>query len=80
MLVVDHNADVIMGAERVIEIGPLAGAAGGEIVFDGSPEELVQPQASLTGEYIGNRRGLSCRSDQRRRPARCDRRGGGCHS
>jgi len=66
VLVVDHNADVIMAADRVVEIGPGAGAAGGAIVFDGAPEALVQPGASLTGEYIGRRRGLSCRSDQRR--------------
>lgn len=66
VLVVDHNADVIMAAERVIEIGPDAGAGGGTVVFDGTPEALVVADASLTGEYIGRRRGLSCRSDQRR--------------
>ena len=67
VLVVDHNSDVIVAAERVVEIGPGAGAAGGEVVFDGTPEELLVPKASLTGEYIGLRRGLSCRSDLRRR-------------
>ena len=67
VLVVDHNPEVIVAAERVIEIGPGAGAAGGEVVFDGTPEELLVPKASLTGEYIGQRRGLSCRSDLRRR-------------
>lgn len=67
IIVVDHNADVITAAQRIIELGPGAGAQGGEVVFDGSAEQLIVPEASLTGEYIGNRRGLSCRSDQRRR-------------
>ena len=67
VLVVDHNPEVIVAAERVVEIGPGAGASGGEVVFDGTPEEMLVPQASLTGEYIGQRRGLSCRSDLRRR-------------
>lgn len=67
VVVVDHNAEVIMAAQRVIELGPGAGAEGGEIVFDGSPQQLVVPNSSLTGEYVANRRGLSCRSDQRRK-------------
>ena len=66
VLVVDHNPEVILAAGRVVEIGPGAGAAGGEVAFDGTPEELMIPKASLTGEYIGQRRGLSCRSDLRR--------------
>ncbi len=67
VLVVDHNAEVIMAAERVIEIGPGAGAEGGSVVFDGTPQALLEKGVSLTGEYIGRRRGLSCRSDQRRK-------------
>lgn len=67
VFVVDHNADVIMAADRVVEIGPGAGAEGGAVVFDGTPEALLEEGVSLTGEYIGRRRGLSCRSDRRRK-------------
>ena len=67
VLVVDHNADVIMAAQRVVEIGPGAGAEGGTVVFDGTPQAMLEKDVSLTGEYIGRRRGLSCRSDQRRK-------------
>lgn len=67
VLVVDHNADVIMAADRVVEIGPGAGAEGGAVVFDGTPQAMLEEGVSLTGEYIGQRRGLSCRSDQRRK-------------
>jgi excinuclease ABC subunit A len=67
VLVVDHNPEVIMAADRVIEIGPGAGAEGGAIVFDGTPQAMLEEGVSLTGEYIGRRRGISCRSDQRRR-------------
>ena len=67
VLVVDHNSEVIMAADRVVEIGPGAGADGGAVVFDGTPQEMLEEGVSLTGEYIGRRRGLSCRSDQRRK-------------
>ncbi len=67
VLVVDHNADVIMAADRVVEIGPGAGAEGGNVDFDGTPQAMLEQGVSLTGEYIGRRRGLSCRSDQRRK-------------
>ena len=67
VVVVDHNADVIMAAQRVVEIGPAAGAEGGTVVFDGTPQAMLERDVSLTGEYIARRRGLSCRSDQRRK-------------
>jgi len=68
LVVVDHNPQLIQAAHRVIEIGPGAGAEGGQIVFDGTPEQLKQPKASLTGEYLAGRSGVACRSDQRRAP------------
>ena len=68
LVVVDHNPQLIQAAHRVIEIGPGAGADGGQVVFDGTPEQLTQPKASLTGEYLAGRSGVACRSDQRRKP------------
>jgi excinuclease ABC subunit A len=68
LVVVDHNPQLIQAAHRVIEIGPGAGAEGGQVVFDGTPEQLKQPKASLTGEYLAGRSGVACRSDQRRAP------------
>lgn len=68
LVVVDHNPQLIQAAHRVIEIGPGAGADGGQVVFDGTPEQLIEPKASLTGEYLAGRSGIACRSDQRRTP------------
>ncbi len=68
LVVVDHNPQLIQAAHRVIEIGPGAGAQGGQIVFDGTPEQLIEPKSSLTGEYLAGRAGVACRSDQRRPP------------
>ncbi len=78
VVVVDHNSELIQAAQRVIEIGPGAGAEGGQVVFDGTPTELRQPQASLTGEYLAGRSGIACRSDQRRKPKSMLRLTGAC--
>ncbi len=78
LVVVDHNPRLIQAAHRVIEIGPGAGADGGQVVFDGTPEQLQQPKASLTGEYLAGRSGVACRSDQRRKPKSMLRLTGAC--
>lgn len=70
LVVLDHDAQMIQSVQRVVELGPEAGAAGGEIVFDGSPEELIQPDASLTGEYLAGRRGLPSERERRKPRAR----------
>ena len=57
VVVVDHDEQMIQSAERVIEIGPGAGADGGSIVFDDSVEALLASD-SLTGEFITHRAGL----------------------
>ncbi len=50
-IVVEHDADVIAAADRVIELGPGAGEHGGRIVFDGSPSDLARA-ATQTGEAL----------------------------
>lgn len=66
VVLVDHLEQVIRAADEVIEIGPAAGDAGGRIVFQGTPSELLAPGASLTGEYLARRRGVSV--PEQRRP------------
>ena len=51
LVVVEHNPDVIRAADWVIDLGPDAGNAGGEVVFEGTPEELVK-QDTFTAKYI----------------------------
>jgi excinuclease ABC subunit A len=52
VLVVEHEPEMMMAADRVIDIGPGAGELGGEVVFSGTPKELVGKSASLTGRYL----------------------------
>jgi excinuclease ABC subunit A len=55
VLVVEHDADTILSADRVVDVGPLAGQHGGEILFSGSPEGLMKEPRSLTGGYLSGR-------------------------
>lgn len=55
VLVVEHDAETILSADYVIDMGPGAGARGGEIVFQGSPEGLLGSELSLTGRYLSGR-------------------------
>ncbi len=52
IVVVEHNPDVIRSADWVIDLGPDAGEAGGEVVFAGTPEDLMKCQRSLTAKYL----------------------------
>lgn len=52
VIVVEHNLDVIKVADYVIDMGPDGGEAGGEIVAEGSPEQIVLSERSYTGKYL----------------------------
>lgn len=52
LIVVEHNTDIIKSADWVIEMGPEAGANGGEVVFEGAPKGLSKCKASQTGKYL----------------------------
>jgi excinuclease ABC subunit A len=52
VIVIEHHLDVIKSADHVIEMGPEAGAAGGELVAQGSPEEIVANKRSQTAPFL----------------------------
>ena len=52
LLVIEHNLDVIKTADWVIDLGPEGGEAGGQVVFEGTPEELVKCGDSYTGKHL----------------------------
>jgi excinuclease ABC subunit A len=57
VIVVEHDADAILNADYVVDMGPGAGVHGGRIVAEGTPAEIAASPASLTGQYLsGNRR------------------------
>ncbi len=52
VLVVEHEPEMMMSADKIIDIGPGAGELGGDVVFSGTPEELLSTGQSLTGKYL----------------------------
>jgi len=52
IIVVEHNIDVIKAADWVIDLGPDAGDNGGQVVFEGTPEELAEKGKTYTAEYL----------------------------
>ncbi|MEQ8965298.1 MAG: excinuclease ABC subunit UvrA [Azospirillaceae bacterium] len=52
VIVVEHDEDAILAADHVVDMGPGAGSHGGEIVAEGTPAEIQQNPASLTGKYL----------------------------
>ncbi len=56
LLVVEHDPQVMLAADRIIDIGPGPGEHGGRIVFQGTPAALMDAPDSLTGDYLAGRR------------------------
>jgi excinuclease ABC subunit A len=52
VLVIEHNLDVIKTADWIIDLGPEGGAAGGEIIATGTPEQVAQNARSYTGQFV----------------------------
>ncbi len=52
VLVVEHHLDVVKTADWVIDLGPEGGAAGGEVVAEGTPEQVAQTDGSYTGKFL----------------------------
>ena len=52
VIVIEHNLDVIRSADWIVDLGPEGGGKGGEIVFQGTPRELLDCKQSLTGAYL----------------------------
>ena len=52
VLVIEHNMDIIKSSDYIIDIGPEGGSKGGELLFEGTPEDLVKCERSHTGTYL----------------------------
>ena len=52
VVVIEHNLDVIKTADWIIDLGPEGGVRGGEIVAEGTPEQVVKAERSFTGQYL----------------------------
>ncbi|MDR2200088.1 MAG: excinuclease ABC subunit UvrA [Deltaproteobacteria bacterium] len=67
VVVVEHDAETILSADYVLDLGPGAGERGGELIFSGTPRELLQDEASLTGQYLSGRKEIKIPARRRRR-------------
>ena len=70
VIVVEHDEEAIQAADHVVDIGPGAGVHGGDVVAQGTPEEIKANAASLTGQYLSGRRAIAMPSQRRRRNPR----------
>jgi excinuclease ABC subunit A len=52
IVIIEHNLDVIKTADWIVDLGPEGGAGGGQIIASGSPEEVADNPASVTGKYL----------------------------
>jgi excinuclease ABC subunit A len=52
VLIIEHNLDIIKVADFIIDLGPEGGDRGGEIVVEGTPEEVCAADASYTGQHL----------------------------
>ncbi|XKG99981.1 excinuclease ABC subunit UvrA [Marinobacter nauticus] len=52
VVVIEHNLDVIKTADWIVDLGPEGGSGGGEIIAEGTPEEVAENEASHTGRYL----------------------------
>ncbi len=52
VVVIEHNLDVIKTADWIVDLGPEGGAGGGQIIAQGTPEQVAKTKASFTGRYL----------------------------
>ena len=64
VVVVEHDRDMMMAADYVVDIGPLAGRRGGKVVFQGTPEAMAQAN-TLTADYLNGRRDIALPAQRR---------------
>ncbi len=68
VLVVEHDEETIRSADHIIDMGPGAGVHGGEIVAQGTPDEVQKVEQSLTGQYLAGKAFINVPSSRRKSP------------
>ena len=66
ILVVEHDKETILSSDYVIDMGPGAGINGGQVVFSGTPKELLKDKDSLTGQYFSGRKKIEVPAKRRK--------------
>jgi excinuclease ABC subunit A len=73
VIVVEHDQETIEEADFVLDFGPGAGASGGEIVFAGTPAQMMKSRRSLTGAYLSGRLAIETPEKRRKGSGKCVR-------
>ncbi|MBQ7034638.1 MAG: excinuclease ABC subunit UvrA [Clostridia bacterium] len=66
LIVVEHDEDTMRAADHIVDIGPGAGIHGGEVIFNGTPEELMECEESLTGQYLSGKKKIEIPAERRK--------------
>ena len=66
IIVVEHDSETMMNADYICDIGPGAGKDGGELVFFGTPEEILKDSKSITGQYLSNKKRIEIPNARRK--------------
>lgn len=64
VIVVEHDKDMMLAADYIIDIGPKAGRKGGEVVFQGTPQQMLQ-QHTITADYLNGKRAIEIPAKRR---------------
>jgi len=70
VLVVEHDAEMMISSDDVVDMGPGAGLDGGRVIFHGTPGEICKSEDSLTGKYISGRLSIPVPEKRRNNPGR----------
>lgn len=70
VLVVEHDADMMRAADQIIDMGPKAGERGGELIFQGTYDEAVVSEKSLTGKYLSGKLSIPVPAIRRKKSGR----------
>lgn len=66
LIVVEHDADTMFAADYIVDIGPGAGVHGGEIVAQGTVQEIMENKASITGQYLSGEKFIPVPAERRK--------------
>ncbi|WP_424766681.1 excinuclease ABC subunit UvrA [Paenibacillus sp. sgz302251] len=66
LIVVEHDEDTMLAADYIIDIGPGAGIHGGTVIAEGTPEEVMADENSLTGQYLSGRKFIEVPMERRK--------------
>src|SRR5690606_36829140 len=66
VLVVEHVEDIIAQEDYILDVGPVAGKYGGQIIAEGTPKDIMKHPDSITGQFLSGRKKIEIRKERRK--------------